>query len=182
MSRICTGTLRYLHAILEQDYEICGNLFVDDSNKCLEPKYIIKGHSGTSFMCQHEKYSKYIFHTHPNIAKGYPSIQDILKVLKSRNNIIRNSLIFTKHGIWNIRKKAGTHYVQNDTTNNGLIGTYRRSERNLVKYVNKMNEQSELDIFELNEYIRRMVKFLHHFGLQMRFDMWDFDNSYNIKK
>jgi hypothetical protein len=50
--------------------------------------------------CTLPYYSDYIWHTHVNGSKSYPSAEDILKVLKRRKKPLKAQLIFSEWGIW----------------------------------------------------------------------------------
>lgn len=64
---------------------------------------------GEKGSCKHSRYEKYIWHTHPKVSKGYPSKEDIIKVLK--NNKVEYSLIFTTWGIWVVNCKNKKDYT-----------------------------------------------------------------------
>lgn len=55
-------------------------------------------------MCINPRYGYYIWHTHSFTMKGYPSTEDILKIIKLRNLPfqIKASFIFTSWGIWEL--------------------------------------------------------------------------------
>lgn len=89
--------------ILYKTEEACGFLLESETNQL---RLYIDSY-GTEEkgrgMCQHSKYTKYIWHTHTNIHKGYPSAEDIVKILKWRaNDFPRVSVLFTPWGIWEI--------------------------------------------------------------------------------
>jgi hypothetical protein len=82
--------------------EICANLKVLDNH--LDLHNIIKGEmqqydGETRGVCAHKEYSKHIFHTHPKSLYAYPSVEDVIKLIKNYT-IIRNSFIATKWGLW----------------------------------------------------------------------------------
>ena len=49
-------------------------------------------------LCDYERYDHIILHNHPD--KYYPSVQDIEKVVKNTNMMIRESFIVCKFGVW----------------------------------------------------------------------------------
>jgi hypothetical protein len=61
------------------------------------------GKNITRGSCESEN-SEYIWHTHPNISKYYPSLEDIQKVLKNKNITIQSN-IYTQYGYWIIKIK-----------------------------------------------------------------------------
>jgi hypothetical protein len=55
-----------------------------------------------------------IFHTHPHNSKPYPSIEDIVKLLKHRDIVCR-SFIATSWGLWTISNTARSTYYATET-------------------------------------------------------------------
>lgn len=90
-----------LHKLLEEDYEVCGHVI---NHPTLKDKYTLyfeaEGNSSGRAMCQHIKYSFMIWHTHPQSSKGYPSMEDIRKILQRKE--IKFSFIFTSWGVWEL--------------------------------------------------------------------------------
>jgi hypothetical protein len=86
-------------------HEICGSI-IQQSHTETVPKYTVYFHElpipqGTRPACMYEDYSDgIIWHTHP--IKVYPSVEDVLKVIKSKNYMIRVSNIFTPVGLWEL--------------------------------------------------------------------------------
>jgi len=73
-----------------------------------EINYTHKGVVKTRKMVmQHSKHT--IFHTHPISSKPYPSVEDIVKLLKHRD-VICNSFIFTNWGLWIISNTSKSNY------------------------------------------------------------------------
>ena len=60
-------------------------------------------------MCLYNSYNNIIWHTHPNTSKYYPSLEDILKVLK--HEIIYFSYIFTQYGYWTMYFEGAYKHV-----------------------------------------------------------------------
>ena len=91
----------FYNFVFDQDVEFCG-LF-QKNNGCLDidPSSLTSGYKTAvgRNACQHEKYARIIWHTHPSLAHSYPSKEDIFKVLKHG---IEKSVIFTRWGIWQI--------------------------------------------------------------------------------
>lgn len=96
--------------INEEDLKNIRNTFIEGVEYCGTFNY----YNGTLFnvqsdtnrgssdagraMCVYKKYDNFIWHTHPNTSKYYPSREDILKILK--HDIIRFSYLFTQYGYW----------------------------------------------------------------------------------
>ena len=95
MEYISHTNIQVIKDLLERSVEVCGHLIAQEKGGYL-PYLNSVGEKDT---CQHSSYSKYIWHTHPENSKGYPSVVDIVKVIKNRS-IISKSFIFTTWGIW----------------------------------------------------------------------------------
>jgi hypothetical protein len=85
------------------DHEICGSIAFNGEN------YDVYEHeagsiSGTTRAnCLYEDYREpTIWHNHPQSSKYYPSLEDILKVIKLKNSTLWNSYIFTHFGYWEL--------------------------------------------------------------------------------
>jgi hypothetical protein len=120
--------------------------------------------------CQLDKNYPIIWHTHPVSSKFYPSIQDILKVIKHSTQI---SYIFTSQIIWIITcsnkwgttpsfQKNGSVYNTLESINNNL---YRKSQYN-ARILPENNNIIEEYIYELNGA-------LVEFGWNIRFSNWN---------
>ena len=65
--------------------------------------------SGERKSCSHKKYTKVIYHSHPLRSRSYPSVEDILKVMKIRDTTegkedIEVSVISTRWGVYILEK------------------------------------------------------------------------------
>jgi hypothetical protein len=77
---IPANSVKAMHALLEKDVEMCGHL---TSQFIPYISMIGKADPG---QCDSE-YETLMWHTHPNVSKSYPSVQDIIHVLhKSSRN------------------------------------------------------------------------------------------------
>ena len=109
------STLRTVQDLLQKNFEVCGNFKVIngigdkkylqiDTDKTTDVSSKVSKTKNKPFrhFCQHKVYSKHIWHTHPTVAKPYPSAEDILKIVKTRQNRdhLHTSVIFTDWGIW----------------------------------------------------------------------------------
>jgi len=95
---------------LKLNREICGHVYIVNGELVLYCDSVgtsVGGDIKTRGSCQHSIYSSIIWHTHPNISLPYPSVEDILKVIKPRTKpeLITTSFIFTSIGIWSIQGK-----------------------------------------------------------------------------
>jgi len=89
--------------------ELCGSIKVDGDK--YNPIFTVFQHqsqasSGDRANCNYDDYlDPILWHNHPSTSKFYPSVEDILKVIKSRRDPevnIRVSLIFTNFGYWQL--------------------------------------------------------------------------------
>jgi hypothetical protein len=117
-------------------------------------RYIINLHEKESNIdelrhnCNLEYYDKIIWHSHPKIAKFYPSLEDILKSIKFKNSQIIYSYIFTQFGFWTLY--TTNHIDVSDELKNKINDllnklyfmtekgrTYNRES--VYKFINEMN-------------------------------------------
>ena len=83
--------------INEKNFEISGKYERGVFYMINEGPPITKGNRGSVMI----DYNPIVWHTHPSIAKYYPSVEDVCKVLKKHNGIETYvSIIFTVHGVW----------------------------------------------------------------------------------
>jgi len=67
--------------------------------------------------CNFEYYDKIIWHSHPKVAKFYPSLEDILKSIKLKNSQIIYSYIFTQFGFWTLYSKNHIDVMSDELKN-----------------------------------------------------------------
>lgn len=95
-----------IRSINEDQFEICG--YINDSDDIVKttqgPSVRVDEHGqripGERGSCNQDRAYNIMWHTHPSISKYYPSMEDILSVLK--HGSIKISLIFTEYGVWNL--------------------------------------------------------------------------------
>ena len=86
---------------LDQEVEYCGHFQNIDGTLYIVTEQTNRGNFDNGrAMCSYISYNNIIWHTHPNTSKYYPSLEDILKVLKHQT--IYYSYIFTKYGYWTL--------------------------------------------------------------------------------
>jgi hypothetical protein len=152
---------------LKLDTEICGFYFLNDKEPILFVDKIgeIEEKTGRHF-CQHSKYSKIIWHTHPINGKAYPSVEDILKILKLRD-LPKISLIFTSWGIWELHaSKKGL--IKDDLykiLEKELNKLYFNSEKGRAKMNEHLNEN-------INKTINHIEKICKQYELKIEFTNW----------
>ena len=87
------------------DYEVCGIININENKEFIIDKFT----KGNSFSCN-QRNNTIIFHTHPN--KIYPSVEDIVKVL--RYDDIKISYIISKEGFFKIGYDSGISIDKKD--------------------------------------------------------------------
>ena len=125
--------------------------------------------------CQTRKYKKMIYHTHPFVSKSYPSMEDILKIIKMKNKIIKVSIIFTRWGIWelNCNKKS-------DNIPKEIIIKVNEQLTNI--YQSQNNGKCELRSKSLlQKSINNINKILFIYDFKLYFSEWDFQNDYVLR-
>ena len=123
------------------EHELCGTVAINRTNNDM-PKYSINLHNietdTSRLSCNFEKYSEVIWHSHPAIAKYYPSVEDILKSIKIKNDEIKSSFIFTSFGYWQL--DTIQHFVDENNINeiknniNEILTTFYHSSNRGRKY------------------------------------------------
>jgi proteasome lid subunit RPN8/RPN11 len=173
---ISTYDLEGIYAEIEdRDDEVCGFLKRNKENKYLkldEQENITKDFSRKS--CQTKKYSKMIYHTHPSISKSYPSVEDIIKIIKLKNKIIKISIIFTVWGIWQLSCTNKSDNIPVEIENK-----IRDQLANI--YHNQNKGRGELrDKKLLQKSINNINKILSEYNFEMRFSEWNFENDFYL--
>ena len=174
---ISTDDLEGIFAELEdRDDEICGFLKKDKFSNYL--KLDEQENVSTDFTrksCKTRRHKKMIYHTHPFASKSYPSIEDIFKIIKMKNKIIKVSIIFTRWGIWQLNCNKKTTKIPEEIINvvdEQLTNIYHnqnkgrgdlRSKSLLQKSINNINE------------------ILSEYNFKMHFSEWDFENDYVLQ-
>lgn len=97
--------------ILPLNHEVCGYLAVSESGEVTVQRAASGTPDDARPQCTLPRRGNYTWHSHFLGAKSYPSAEDILGVMKKRDNPAEQSLvelIFTRWGIWEITsmKKA----------------------------------------------------------------------------
>lgn len=100
LTPIHIGIEEVYQSIHRNDYEICGT-----ADKLYGKWMLYMTGQGESKQgrnpaeCNTKQNYNVVWHTHPHVSKIYPSLADILKVLKHNTH---TSFIFTKYGLWKL--------------------------------------------------------------------------------
>jgi len=172
---ISTDNLESIYAELEdRDYEICGFLKSNRENKYLELDE--QENISTDFTrksCQTRKY-KMIYHTHPLSSKSYPSSEDIFKIVKLKNKIIKISVIFTRWGIWELYCNKKSDIITDNIKHN-----VKQQLTNIYHQQNGAREELRSKSL-LNKAINNINMILSEYDFKMYFSEWNFENDYKL--
>jgi len=124
------------------NYEECGTI------KKQNNEYIIEIHeeplipNENRIHCVNKYYDNIIWHSHPNKEKFYPSLEDILKIIKLKNKQIKYSYIFTEFGFWILKSINHIDFDTKMTTSiRHLLDTlYFKTDNGRVYYEESVNE------------------------------------------
>jgi hypothetical protein len=84
-------------------HEICGSISQTGTNFDIYEHEAGSISGTTRANCLYEDYREpIIWHNHPKTSKYYPSIEDIQKVIKTKNSTLFKSFIFTHMGYWEL--------------------------------------------------------------------------------
>lgn len=169
---------------LERDVEVCGYIGYIEGNETPQGHFInskqpflVLTDVGNANSCVLTRYYDTIWHTHPKSEKGYPSSQDILKVLKHEQ--IRKSLVFTTWGIW-IISKAGNKYDTKDTAlkdtavkDTALLLYFQDLIQGNIDRLYKYNERGRklVDINKTETVIKHIVEKINKYGFGLEIDL-----------
>jgi hypothetical protein len=176
-SKISTDELEGIYAELQdRNDEVCGFLKSNKTDNYLEldeQENISRDYSRNS--CQTRKSKKMIYHTHPFVSKSYPSIEDIFKIVKMKNKIIKVSIIFTRWGIWELICNKKIEKIPKE-----IINKVNDQLTNI--YENQNNGKGELRSKSLlQKSINNINKILFIYDFKMYFSEWDFQNDYVLR-
>lgn len=108
---------KFLKAIarhLDEEREICGSLVLDDKALLTSHDIRIGERVDGREQCLTRYQTPVSFHTHPTHEKGYPSFEDLMKVVKPNRNA-NKSYVFTSWGLWELTRRPGEAINYNKT-------------------------------------------------------------------
>jgi hypothetical protein len=164
------------------DIEKVRQLLITEEEKCgyLVPygQYLlvltengISGNDGRRLCNYIPPYQKYIWHTHPNTSQSYPSTEDIIKIITPRTeNVVMNSIIFTRWGIWELSSKLKSTDKISKSVKSNLDKAYGALYHITDKGRGILN-RSALPI--VHSYILQIMYSLQDWGYEMSFTDWD---------
>jgi hypothetical protein len=163
---IPSSSVKAMHALLEKNVEMCGYL-----TEQFIP-YINMVGPGESGQCDVSEYRPLMWHTHPNVSKSYPSVQDIIHVLhKSSGNptIFTGSIIFTRWGIWELfcaNKKALDEYSAKN-----IIPALLKTQLDKL-YENSRKDLTNQTLQDITIVIQNITRNFTDFRFQLYFTPW----------
>lgn len=168
---ISADLLRYIKfGLLPLDTEVCALFKKNQITQYLDIVDLVHGtiqtieNGRTRGMCVHRHYSKIIFHTHNIGLKAYPSVEDVLSIIKSRDITINFSLVFSDFGIFvmSCSQKPSTIDGIKPVVSHYLDQIYYGTGRGL---------ELNTEIIRLN--LNKMMDKLRIIGLNISFTPWN---------
>jgi hypothetical protein len=152
---------------LERDVEVCG--YIEGNIENQKP-FLVLTDVGNTNSCVLTRYYSVIWHTHPKSEKGYPSTQDILKVLKHEQ--IRKSLVFTTWGIW-IISNVGKTINKHANHDNSLLLYFQDLIQGNIDRLYRYNERGRklVDINKTETVIKHIVEKINKHGFSLEIDL-----------
>lgn len=162
-----------LKSFIYSDHEVCGNINYNSKLECKNVDSIINGTTDEKNrkMCMLEKYSKIVYHSHPEKnTRSYPSVEDIQQV--SKPNKILASILACKWGIWimtiNPNFKSTKNYIEDIRPYADNIGKHTND---IDKSSHSLNK-SDYSIIEKNiQHIKKIC--------QVHIFLYEWNNLYN---
>jgi hypothetical protein len=159
---------------LEKDIELCGFLITAPNDPVAN--IVVKGTGSPTgrLSCTLPRYDPYIWHTHPAVAKGYPSVEDISISLRKP---IHTQIIFTSWGVWEISAQ---------TKLQKLDAAIRKEIEQAGHALYTVSERGRVYKSSLNPLIRSFLNQLEYIfdeqGLRVHFRAWENIGSKYILK
>ena len=179
--------------VYKSDTEMCGNLFTKNSTSNEIILYHMKKGDKTEYspgqyreMCEYEKITSILFHSHPISSYSYPSVEDILLVIK-KHDIVKRSIIATKWGIWDIQNtkesniySSGCKEIIYEYLKYFLdrIGLHTKNTSSSI--TDKSRDLIDEDLNVINDCIKRIKRVTH---VNIDLHLWkDIDDGFILVK
>ena len=159
------GTLVYIKGVVKPFIQAVGKS-IDGRNACIIPNE-----------------DRYIFHTHASTMKGYPSPEDILKVVKKKNPI-KTSIVLTMWGIWEISCIKKVNITKD--MKNYLVNVIKQDSLGMYHVTEKGRKLSRQVLPVVESFMNSVIHNVNRkipVGLTMLFTPWNFIGKYgyNVK-
>ena len=163
--------------VLENKVEVCGHLLTQDEqekygipiSKNRDELVLYIDNVGEQSFCLPTMYTKYTWHTHSRVSKGYPSVQDIFLPLRKTPKI---SCIFTIWGIWQVNARNSRYLPLYNRKNpdqriEQLLGQiYHSTQKGRSIYLSKDERRI------VNNLLREINHILSRFDMVIYFTDW----------
>jgi len=147
-------TIKYLYELVFcNKFEVCMYMNIKNNILYVNKSTINEGEEllekgSIRGLCRYKyKYEKYICHTHPYTTRSYPSLEDILKVIKHKL-LIDVSIISTRWGIWTLVNK-NKNFKESDININKIN-----------EYINKLGYLENSLGYKENIYVKDISPYL----------------------
>ena len=171
---------RIKSSILPLNYEVCGYLVVSQSGEITPVQAAVGSPQDVRPHCTLPHNGNYTWHSHFLGAKSYPSPEDILKIMKKRDNPDEQKLvelIFTRWGIWEI-SSAGK---QKFTDVPAELSYLTERVNDIYKWSNG-GKTDQYDSKALTAILAQTMRHYNRLGLSIMLTPWSIikDNYYII--
>lgn len=170
-----------IHNLLKKKIEVCGFILLDVNNQyylycdSVMNKIPLLGDCNNIPDIEYKKNERpycswtkinhpNIWHTHPAGSKGYPSTEDITKILKLKHAKIKTSVIFTTWGRWTLSAENRYNIKPQQYTNIQKIG-------HDLYY--KTNNGRKYNQYYVNKYIKTLMLYLSRWKFRITFEEWE---------
>lgn len=171
---LSTESINTIKKLLELDNEVTCPVDIKDDYLIFDFTKIKEGgvSNGRKYIIVTAE--KNIFHTHPYSSKGYPSAEDIIKLLKHHDEIC-HSFIVTSWGLWIISNTPGSNFYQEKNENeHNKIYKYLTDMLNKLYPIGMFRDKYIQITPDLSEFINNIFdKISRSLRLNIRFISWD---------
>lgn len=174
--------------VFENDSEKCAYFTIDNENiLTIDPRTITKGEDTeykqgkTRKFCNYSETNKtnYIYHSHPKESRSYPSVEDVLKVLKYKDKY-RISVISTRWGIYIIKPSIESIKIATKYNKEQIVEIYNNPLKRLLDKIGKLEDYkgfknrnyTDIKIEEQNYIIKYMNNITDLTKLKTKFCHW----------
>jgi hypothetical protein len=155
----------FIDKIANAGVEVCGNFTISSNRELKVGHYFVGKDLVDRGMCKILRNTPFIYHTHHKDVKAYPSVEDVLTVLKQKNKIINKSIVFTSWGIWEL--SCGEHIEESK---------YEKVEKVLRFYLDQIyfetNKGMDLAYDKVKDILKRLMSKLKALHLIIILTPW----------
>jgi hypothetical protein len=157
-----------LKEYLKIDREINMDVFGDKSGLCyLKDILPTPSNIDECKSCECRRNNSVILHTHPSTYLPHPSLEDLNHVVK--NNDVRNSIVITSWGVWQIIKNGDKTSDLNDKNKSEFVNQCFERMKNGTS-----TDWNNKYLDNINKYMSRVnEQLLSRYGVKLYFNDWD---------